>query len=82
MSQTSITEREILEVETSEETPAENWFEKIQTNVDKYLTEIRLKEQLMSLGISEDNVSLVTIGIAGILILLGIILIIVGSRRR
>ncbi|MGF3112132.1 hypothetical protein [Facklamia sp. P9177] len=60
---------------------AGNLFSQFNTKVDDYLTQINLKEKLMNLGISEDNVSIVTIGVAVVLFLLGIVLIVLGFRR-
>ncbi|MCR8969820.1 hypothetical protein [Facklamia sp. 7083-14-GEN3] len=56
-------------------------FTQIKTNIDYYLTQTKIKEKLINLGISEDNVSIVTIGAAVVLLLLGIVLIIFGFRR-
>ena len=83
VSQLPIEERQMSFLEeTSNTGESSDFFDQVKSNVDQFMSDIKLKEKLMSLGISEDNVSVVTMGAAGALVLLGIILIIIGSRRR
>ncbi|MGX7108961.1 hypothetical protein [Facklamia miroungae] len=57
-------------------------WSQIKSKVNNFFDQIQIKEKLINLGISDQNITIMTIVLAGVLVAIGIILIVRGIRRH